>query len=111
MDPMEAALRSYLESNGERPIQPDELRTALAVGERRLRRLFAAVYRETPNQYLRRHRLRLARQRLQDGAEDRVTDVGMRYGFFDLGRFASQYRELFDELPSETLRRHRAAVD
>ncbi len=111
MDPMEAALRSYLESNRERPIRPGELCAALAVGERRLRRLFAVVYGETPNQFLRCHRLRLARQRLQDGQEDRVTDVGMRYGFFDLGRFASQYRALFDELPSETLRRHRAAGD
>jgi transcriptional regulator GlxA family with amidase domain len=107
MDPLAAALRRYLEDHGERPIQQDELRSVLGVGERRLRRLFAAVHGVSPARFLKHQRLRLARARLQGGQHDRVTDVGMSCGFNDLGRFASQYRSLFNELPSETLRRHR----
>jgi AraC family ethanolamine operon transcriptional activator len=33
----------------------------------------------------------------------RVTDVAMRWGFWQLGRFAVEYRALFGERPSQTL--------
>ena len=107
MDPLAAALQRYIEDHGERPIQPGELLAALGVGDRRLRRLFADVHGTSPSRFLTRHRLELARRRLAGGEVDRVTDAGMSCGFYDLGRFASQYRRLFNELPSETLRRHR----
>jgi transcriptional regulator GlxA family with amidase domain len=107
MDALEIALRRYLEDHGGRPIQQRELRTALGVGDRRLRRLFASVHGVSPTRFLLRLRLQLARERLERGADDRVTDVGMSCGFNDLGRFASSYRSVYHELPSETLRRHR----
>lgn len=107
MDPLAAALQRYIEDHGARPIRQGELLTALGVGDRRLRRLFADVHGTSPARFLTRHRLELARQRLLRGEDDRVTDVGMSCGFYDLGRFASQYRRVFNELPSETLRRHR----
>ena len=109
MDPLEIAVRNYLEPHAGRPIRQGELCEALGVGERRLRRLFSGLHGTSPTQFLMRHRLELARTRLQRGDEDRVTDVGMSCGFYDLGRFASQYRRLFNELPSETLRRHRVS--
>ena len=34
-----------------------------------------------------------------------VTEVAMHFGFFHLGQFARDYRQAFQELPSETLRR------
>ena len=107
MDPLAAELKRYIDEHGERPIRQGELLSALGVGDRRLRRLFATVHGTSPTRWLTRHRLELARRRLERGEGDRVTDVGMSCGFFDLGRFASQYRRLFNELPSETLRRHR----
>ena len=107
MDPLAAALQRYIDDQDGRPIQQGELLTALGVGDRRLRRLFATVHGTSPTRFLTRRRLELARRRLQEGAADRVTEVGMACGFYDLGRFASQYRRLFNELPSETLRRHR----
>jgi AraC family transcriptional regulator, ethanolamine operon transcriptional activator len=51
-------------------------------------------------------RLTAARRALQDpSATTSVTDVALQRGFFHLGRFAHDYRELFGESPSETLRR------
>ena len=111
MDPLENALRRYLEAHAWRPMRQQELCEALRVGERRLRRLFAGLHGTSPTRFLMRHRLHLARTRLERGEDDRVTDVGMSCGFYDLGRFASQYRRLFNELPSETLRRHRTTRD
>jgi AraC-like DNA-binding protein len=34
-----------------------------------------------------------------------VSDVAARWGFYQFGRFAAQYRQLFGETPSATLRR------
>lgn len=58
-------------------------------------------------QYARGRRLDLVRQRLMAGdtATVQVTEVAMRYGFWELGRFALAYRARFGERPSETLRR------
>ncbi|MEX5669595.1 helix-turn-helix domain-containing protein, partial [Pseudomonas neuropathica] len=37
--------------------------------------------------------------------ETTVAEVAMQWSFWHLGRFSSRYRALFQELPSETLKR------
>jgi adenylate cyclase len=52
--------------------------------------------------------MRLVRARqelLRAGRHATVTDIALANGFSQLGRFAGQYRRLFGELPSATLRR------
>ena len=60
----------------------------------------------SPAKYLKRYRLTQARLRLRaaDPVETTVTDVAVSWGFWELGRFAVDYRRLFGECPSQTLR-------
>jgi AraC-like DNA-binding protein len=59
----------------------------------------------TPLAYLRQVRLDLVRQSLLDGSSPTVSDAASRFGFFNPGRFASAYRQVFDENPRDTLQR------
>jgi AraC-like DNA-binding protein len=57
----------------------------------------------TPHAYLRQVRLDLVHQVLRDGSVSNVGDAAARFGFFNPGRFASEYRQMFNENPGQTL--------
>ena len=61
----------------------------------------------SPKTYLKALKLNEARRELRrsGSALASVSDVAMRYGFWHLSQFAADYRWLFGELPSETLRK------
>jgi AraC-like DNA-binding protein len=58
------------------------------------------------NRYLILRRTHLAWRALRDGTdgETRAAEVAMRFGFSQFGRFAGEYKSLFGEAPSATLR-------
>lgn len=59
----------------------------------------------TPTAYIRRLKLEHAHCELKNNARIKnVTQVALKYGFTNLGRFSAQYREQIGELPSHTLR-------
>lgn len=79
---------------------------SLGVPERTLQHAFREVLGVSPRAWSRLARLHRARQLLSlGGAAGGVTDVALRCGFDQLGRFSVQYRQLFGERPSETLGR------
>jgi AraC family ethanolamine operon transcriptional activator len=84
-----------------------ELATAAGVSERTLRTAFQEYFGIGPVGYLKRRTLNLVRTTLQtaDPSVMTVTQVAMQFGVWELGRFAQDYRLLFGELPSATLRR------
>ncbi len=84
-----------------------DLCRAVGVSERTLQYSFQEILRISPQRYVRLHRLNAARRHLRDAHADAtsVTDIACQWGFFHLGRFSVQYKEMFGESPSETLRR------
>jgi AraC family ethanolamine operon transcriptional activator len=60
----------------------------------------------TPIQYLRIVRLNGARRDLIAATVDttKVIDIALDWGFMEFGRFSKEYKQLFNELPSQTLR-------
>jgi AraC-like DNA-binding protein len=101
----QAAARATLDS------RVSDLCEALAVSQRTLTRALRAVRHTTPSRHLRALRLSEARKALvsADAAAETVTQVALRFGFRELGRFAVDYRAAFGESPSDTLRRSAAA--
>jgi AraC family ethanolamine operon transcriptional activator len=60
-----------------------------------------------PSEYARRWRMQQVHRALRSGTPGTasVSEVARRYGFRDPGRFATNYRAVYGELPSATLRR------
>jgi AraC-like DNA-binding protein len=77
----------------------------VGVGKSHLYKCFESVHGITPGQFLQCRRLTSVRRDLTDveNLPRSVKDVGLKYGFVNLGRFAQSYRQYFGEYPSQTL--------
>jgi len=96
---------SFIEDHAHEDVSVAQLARACGVTPRALQYAFRRHLGCTPVAYLRRVRLDLVRQALRDGSALTVSDAAARYGFFNPGRFAAGYREVFHENPSDTLDR------
>lgn len=97
---------AILEANPHGPVSVSAVCEVLGVGERMLERAFQECLRVNPRAYERERRLRAAHGLiLTDGDRLSITEIGMRFGFWHLGRFAGAYAALFGCSPSETRRR------
>jgi AraC family transcriptional regulator, ethanolamine operon transcriptional activator len=83
-----------------------ELCELLGTPEHTLHHAFQECFGMAPKPYLRALRLSAAHLRLRRGRGP-VTEVAADLGLFHFGRFAAEYRAMFGEPPSETLRRAR----
>jgi AraC family ethanolamine operon transcriptional activator len=91
----------------------DDLAQAADVSVRTLQTAFLDYYGVSPLRYLTLRRLHEVRDELRkaDPDETTVTSIAARFGFWQFGRFAGQYRRLFGEKPSETLHRGTKAAE
>jgi transcriptional regulator GlxA family with amidase domain len=98
-----------VQANLDRPLSIDAMAAAANTSRRTLHRAFGAVLDETPQSYVRKLRLHRIRSDLASDAETfcTITVAANRWGIGELGCLSGWYRELFGELPSETLA-HRA---
>ncbi|MDO9353413.1 MAG: helix-turn-helix domain-containing protein [Solirubrobacteraceae bacterium] len=103
--------RDYLIAHSEQCVSVQQLCDELGSSRRALQDCFRKHLGVTPKHYLRAFGLNAARRELRRRDSDcaTVSDVATRYGFWHLSQFAVDYRRLFGELPSETLRRRHAA--
>jgi AraC family ethanolamine operon transcriptional activator len=83
-----------------------DLAAAAGVSERTLETAFNEYYGVGPVRYLQLKQLHRIHRALRaaDSEAVSVTDVLVRHGEWEFGRFASRYRQLFGELPCATLR-------
>ena len=99
---LDAFLRDHLDE----PIHMAQLCDVTGVSERSLRNACHAVHGISPKRYLTRRRMEAVRDALAGArpGEATVTRIATDHGFYELGRFAALYTELFGERPSDTLR-------
>lgn len=100
----------YALSHTTEPITVGDLCEKLNISRRMLNYCFLEVFGTNPVQYLRTLRLNGVRRELREcsGSTSAIRDIASNWGFWHLSRFAGEYRELFGELPSDTLRGLRA---
>ncbi|MBB3182072.1 helix-turn-helix domain-containing protein [Variovorax sp. Sphag1AA] len=96
----------WIDANLGEAIGVEEMAAAVGVGVRSLQMSFRQSRGYSPQEFLLRRRLEVARQmltRARDGTT--VTGIATTLGFFELGRFAQRYKRCFGETPSTTLAR------
>jgi len=98
--------RDYMIDRLDQPPSIREICLALSTSERSLHSAFKRTYGVSPKRFLKARRLLAAREALKSpNVEGCINEVAFDLGFWDLGRFARDYRIMFEEYPSETLRR------
>lgn len=98
----------YLHAYAEQVPTIPELCTIANLSERNLQYGFKEYLGITPIRYLRLVRLNGVKRDLliAHPKKQKVVDVALNWGFIELGRFAQEYYNLFQELPSVTLNKY-----
>ncbi|RXT54234.1 helix-turn-helix domain-containing protein [Bradyrhizobium betae] len=103
----------YALSRRETPPRVDDLCRHVGVSRRNLQICFQEAFGVSPSQYLRFARLNAVRRELiacaATGRRVSIGDVAASWGFWHWSRFAGNYRDLFGELPSQTLQNNHSS--
>ena len=101
-----AGIRDYIIANRDHAITVPDLCRQFWVSRRTLQYCFQEVLGMSPAAYLRTIRLNGARRDLRNAGSCHATvqDIAAAWGFWHLSQFASDYKDLFGELPSASLR-------
>jgi len=99
--------KEYLLQAPHKPITVSQLCKIAKVSMRTLQYAYLEHYGVTPKTYMKNLRLNNVRHELWKSNPNitRVNDISTIWGFWHMGQFAADYRNLFNELPSETLRK------
>ena len=99
--------RDYITQRPDQAITLTELCEACHTSRRTLQNSFESILGMSPIQYLRFNRLNGVRRDLKTAqGSETVGDIAAKWGFWHLGQFAKDYRNVFGELPSESLLNH-----
>jgi AraC family transcriptional regulator len=90
--------RDFLLASLQDPIRLKDVAQAANLSPFHFHRSFARVFRETPHQYLTRHRLEMA-ARLLRSTEMSVTEVGLEAGFESVAAFSDIFRRYHGRSP------------
>lgn len=105
----------WLRAHHDVAVGVSELPLAMGTSRRELEYAFRETFAMSPRAFLEKIRLNAIRRELASAADRAagatearglVTRIAVDHGISHLGRFPSLYRELFGELPSDTIVRH-----
>ena len=98
--------RAFIDGHFREPVRMEDLCRATGDGARSLQFCFRQCFDVTVTSYLKALRLDAAHRDLiaAHPSRDTVTAIAERIGLMRLGRFSSEFRERFGQLPRETLR-------
>lgn len=101
----------FIVAHAHDPITIEDICDASGASARSLYKGFRDFRDTSPMEHLRNVRMERAHEALTAPTpSDTVTSIATRWGFFQFGRFAGRYRELYGEPPSTTLRRARERI-
>jgi len=116
MQPLERALSEYetiafdvkdhILNNLQETLSVNSLSEQFAISDKSLEKHFSALFGITPKKLITMLKLNQAHEEIccADALEVSVTDIAQRWGFSHLGRFSSDYKDIFGTLPSEDLK-------
>lgn len=101
-------IHEALENSSDGLFSLDDLAKTAGISIRTLHNAFIEQTGVSPKRFVRLRLLNTARRELlrAEPGRTRVVDIAAGLGIWEWGRFARDYRALFGELPSETLRRN-----
>lgn len=101
-----APILDYLHAHPQRPVRMAELCAIARVSERTLQNHFKRELGMTPKTFLSGQRLHGVHRELwrADPSHTSISAVANQWGFWHMGQFAADYRGMFGELPSATLK-------
>ncbi|WP_321325320.1 helix-turn-helix domain-containing protein [Thiomicrorhabdus sp.] len=99
-------VKSYIHEHQQVPVTMTELCQIAYVSRRTLQYSFETILGYSPLKFLRMTRLNQVRRALKNAPkESTVVEIAETWGFTHAGQFSSDYKKLFGESPSETLRK------
>ena len=95
----------YMIANLDKVIHRSELSSISGLSIRTLSRYFNKYFGMGPMAFLKKRRLEQVHTELMLGDKSslKISDIAMKYGFQELGKFSSIYKAQYGELPSKTL--------
>ncbi|RTL50150.1 MAG: AraC family transcriptional regulator [Rhodocyclaceae bacterium] len=102
---------SYIDAHIYEDITADSLSTVCMVTRRTLYNLFSHGRGIAPTAYIKQKKLKKINEILQSSSITNcsVTKVALDFGFTHLGRFSAEYKQLFGEFPSDTIKKQLAS--
>ncbi|MCP3668125.1 MAG: AraC family transcriptional regulator [Gammaproteobacteria bacterium] len=99
-------LLKFIDANADTSLSVTELGRIANLSERTIRNLFQRELCMSPKSYLKGQRIYRAHRDLWHGdpSHKLVSDIANKWGFWHMGQFAADYKKLFGELPSDTLK-------
>ncbi len=102
----------WIRANCKRPITLSELEQRSGYSQRSLRNAFHDRFGCAPNEWIRRERMESARRQLLNAKpRESVSSIAEDHGYKHVSQFSRDFRAIFDQQPSQVMRRGRLPID